>query len=358
MEFSPDISELEPYGLGAPEKQELHRRILTELTRHHYRACPEYQRILDMFGIDVTENMIHRHMPFLPVRLFKKLSLSSVDEHHVSKVLRSSGTGAHGQSQIFLDSATARRQTKVLVKIVQSFIGGRRLPLLVIDSPNLNKLRNDFNARSAAIRGFSIFGSDICFALNNDLELDYESVEKFLWQYQDEKILIFGFTYMVWTKFYKSLREKNIRLTLPHARIIHGGGWKKMETIAVDRNVFNQCLRDSCGIEFIHNYYGLVEQTGSIFLECEQGVLHSSVWSDITIRSAKLNACSIGESGLIQLNSLLPTSYPGHMVLTEDVGMLLGEDDCPCGRLGKYFRVIGRAENAELRGCSDVAYAA
>ena len=72
---------------------------------------------------------------------------------------------------------------------------------------------------------------EICFALNDELELDHESVEAFLRKYQDEKILIFGFTYMVWTKFYKSLREKNIRLTLQHARVIHGGGWKKMEKI-------------------------------------------------------------------------------------------------------------------------------
>jgi hypothetical protein len=38
-------------------------------------------------------------------------------------------------------------------------------------------------------------------------------------------------------------------------------------------------------------------------------------------------------------------------------GVLLGEDDCPCGRNGKYFKVIGRLKNAEIRGCSDT-YAA
>lgn len=51
--------------------------------------------------------------------------------------------------------------------------------------------------------------------------------------------------------------------------------------------------------------------------------------------------------------SLLPRSYPGHSLLTEDMGVLLGEDDCPCGRLGKYVRVTGRVPKAEVRGCSD-----
>ena len=45
------------------------------------------------------------------------------------------------------------------------------------------------------------------------------------------------------------------------------------------------------------------------------------------------------------------------MLLTEDEGVILGEDDCPCGRKGKYFHIHGRIKNAEIRGCSDT-YAA
>ena len=51
--------------------------------------------------------------------------------------------------------------------------------------------------------------------------------------------------------------------------------------------------------------------------------------------------------------SILPKSYPGHSILTEDEGVLLGIDDCSCGRKGKYFEVLGRIKNVEIRGCSD-----
>ena len=37
----------------------------------------------------------------------------------------------------------------------------------------------------------------------------------------------------------------------------------------------------------------------------------------------------------------------------EDEGIILGEDDCPCGRKGKYFKILGRLKDAEIRGCSD-----
>ena len=63
--------------------------------------------------------------------------------------------------------------------------------------------------------------------------------------------------------------------------------------------------------------------------------------------------CPVGQRGIIQVVSVLPRSYPGHALLTEDEGMVLGEDDCPCGRKGKYIQILGRMKSAELRGCSD-----
>ena len=58
--------------------------------------------------------------------------------------------------------------------------------------------------------------------------------------------------------------------------------------------------------------------------------------------------------GFIQILSLLPKSYPGHNLITEDLGRIKGEDDCKCGRKGKYFEVFGRVKFAEIRGCSNV----
>ena len=89
-------------------------------------------------------------------------------------------------------------------------------------------------------------------------------------------------------------------------------------------------------------------------MECEQGYLHASIFSEILIRRTEdFTVADAGEAGIIQVLSILPESYPGHSLLTEDEGMIIGEDDCKCGRLGKYFIVTGRMKSAELRGCSD-----
>jgi len=61
-----------------------------------------------------------------------------------------------------------------------------------------------------------------------------------------------------------------------------------------------------------------------------------------------------GKTGLLQVLSVLPRSYPGHSLLTEDLGVVHSIDPESCGRKGKAFTVLGRLPRAELRGCSDV----
>ena len=62
-----------------------------------------------------------------------------------------------------------------------------------------------------------------------------------------------------------------------------------------------------------------------------------------------------GEKGLVQLISILPTSYPGHNIITEDIGEIAKDDSaCTCIHYGKRFKIHGRIKNAEIRGCSDI----
>ena len=203
--------------------------------------------------------------------------------------------------------------------------------------------------------GFSTFGRNTVYALDENMQLDIEKIRQFLEKHDDETILMFGYTYMIWQYVIRALEDAGISLPLKRGILFHIGGWKKLKDQAVDTLTYNQRLNACLGghIE-IHNYYGMAEQLGSVFVECEHGHMHCSNYSDVLIRNpADLSSCGVGQRGLIQLVSLLPTSYPGHSLLTEDEGEIQGEDDCPCGRKGKYFKIYGRIKGAELRGCSD-----
>jgi len=342
-----------PYSLVKSEKEAFYIDALHDLTTHHYEHCLPYRKILDMLDFNPAVKHAVEEIPFIPVRLFKDYELLSVNKSEVIKTMTSSGTTGQRVSKIFLDRTTATYQTKVLTKITSNFIGPKRLPMLVIDTSAVIKDRNLFSARGAGILGFSMLGYDVTYALDENMQLDVNAVEAFCDKHKDENIFIYGFTYMIWEHFYKKLSALGKKIPLGKGIMLHGGGWKKMIEQAVDSDTFKRSLKKVCGIKKVFNYYGMVEQVGSIFIECETGHLHSSIFSDVIIRDKDFSVCDKHQTGLVQLISLLPASYPGHNILSEDLGEITGEDDCSCGRLGKYFKIHGRIKNAEIRGCSD-----
>ena len=146
-----------------------------------------------------------------------------------------------------------------------------------------------------------------------------------------------------------------MHLNLREATFFHGGGWKKIaETDQVTKEHFKEAINYRLGARKIHDYYGMAEQTGSILVECENGFMHTSMYSEVIIRDPQTHeVCDSNVIGLVETISLLPKSYPGHVLLTEDLGRRIGIDNCECGKLGSYFLIEGRIKRAEIRGCSD-----
>ncbi|MCM1082953.1 MAG: acyl-protein synthetase [Clostridium sp.] len=360
MKFE-EIFSTAPYSLTQEKKQELLTKRLMQITNLHRQNCAEYGNILDAIQFHIEDVKDYRDIPFIPVRLFKELDLKSVPNEEVIKTMTSSGTTGQDVSKIYLDRITASNQQKAMVKIVSDFTGASRMPMIIIDSPSVVSNRAMFSARGAGILGFSIFGSKKIYALDDNMKLDVEGLKAFLETHKGKKILLFGFTFMIWQHFYKELlrlKQEGIFFNLTDGILIHGGGWKKLQSEAVSENEFRDRIKNVCGLEAIYDYYGMVEQTGCIYMQCEFRHMHASIFSDvITRRPIDFKPCEIGEKGIMQVVSVLPESYPGHSLLTEDEGVIEGVDDCPCGRKGKYFKVIGRLKNAEIRGCSDT-YAA
>lgn len=352
-----DILQISPYSLDKTEKEKLLTDRLTYLTEIHRDNCQEYAKILDAIGYSRESIKSYYDLPYLPVRLFKELSLKSVSEEEVVKTMTSSGTTGQSVSKIYLDRATSSNQQKTMVKIVNEFTGSSRMPMIIIDCPSVIKDRTKFSARGAGILGFSIFGSKKIYALDDDMNLNVEALQEFIDTYKGEPIFLFGFTFMIWKHFYKELvrlKAEGVTFDLSNGVLIHGGGWKKLTSEAVSPKEFHDRIKDVCGLDRIHDYYGMVEQTGCIYMQCECGHLHASIFSDVIARRPKdFSVCDFGEPGILQVVSTLPESYPGHSLLTEDEGVILGEDDCPCGRKGKYFKINGRIAKAEIRGCSD-----
>ena len=343
------------YTLTSEEKNTIFIEVLKSDFEKHYNNSLETKNILDSLEYDKNKINDLKDFPFFPIRLYKELELKSVSEKKIIKTLTSSGTTGQKVSKIFLDSETAKLQTKALVSIVSTYIGTNRLPMIIIDSENVLKNKEMFSARGAGILGFSNFGRDHFYLLDQDMKMKTDALFDFISTHQHQPLLLFGFTYIVWLHFVQELKNNNLSLNITDSVLIHSGGWKKLKSIAVDNITFKTELKNYTSISKVYNFYGMVEQIGSIYMECEEGYFHASNFSEIIIRDSNtLEPLRHNKKGVIQTISLLPKSYPGNSILAEDEGIIYGKDTCKCGRKGTYFKVIGRIPAAELRGCSDI----
>ena len=343
----------DPYSMDKQNKDIFFKNYINKLTIHHYNNSKEYKKLINHLSYAIKKKNEINKIPFLPVRLFKELNLYSVKKDKIIKVLNSSGTSGNKTSKIYLDKINALNQVKVLQKIMNRMLGKERLPMLIIDRNIKNINRTNFNARVAAINGFSIFGRNHTFLLDENNNINYDELNKFLSRYGNSKFFIFGFTSFIFENLIEKLKMNKIKFDFKNAILLHGGGWKKLENKKISNKTFKKEISKKLNLKNVFNYYGLVEQTGSIFVECKCGYFIASNFSDVLIRDSNFNLLKNNQKGFLQLFSLLPTSYPGHNILTEDIGEIIQNAKCSCSMQGKRFLVHGRIEKAEIRGCSD-----
>lgn len=342
-----------PYSVGADEKAALLTSGLNALSEHHYRNCSPYKRIIDgLWGGNHQADCLHE-IPYLPVSLFKMEELRSVEQSSVRMTLTSSGTTGQSVSKILVDGETSSIQQRALAHSLAHMLGKNRLPMLIIDTDEVFKDPKMMSARGAGVLGIMRYGRQHVFALNKDLSPNFAAVEAFLAQHGSEPFFMFGFTFMIWCQFYEQFKDKGVNLR--NGTLIHSGGWKKLVDRSVDNTVFRKALDESLGIKKIFNFYGMVEQLGSLFVEGPSGLLYPPNYSDVIVRCPESwEPQPLGKPGLIQVLSLIPRSYPGHSLLTEDMGVIECVDPGENGWMGKGLRILGRVPKAELRGCSDV----
>ncbi len=342
-----------PYALPQADRDALLGEGLRVLTAHHHAHCPAYRRIIDGAWAGRTAFARVEDAPYLPVALFKSQTLRSVPEADVRVVLTSSGTTGQAVSRVFLDTQTSVAQQRALANSLMHVLGPKRLPMLVIDTDAVFKDPRLMSARGAGVLGIMRYGRGHVFALGPDLAPRLDAVRRFLDDLAGRPFFIFGFTFMVWASFHEAFREAG--LDLSNGILLHSGGWKKLADRAVDNDTFRASLRQAFGLTRIHNFYGMVEQIGTILLEGPRNLLYPPNFCDVIVRDpVDWTPAAPGRPGVIQVVSLLPHSYPGHSVLTEDLGVVDAVDTGEDGWFGKGIRILGRVPRAELRGCSDV----
>jgi hypothetical protein len=353
----------EPPYLAEPKPRQC--ALLDLLKKELAYACqqnPRFRNYVDHWPADFRSAKQISDLPYLPVGVFKSnppLALVGTDE--VKRTLSSSATTGQVPSRIVLDSATARRMSKGVITIARDFIGSSRRPYLVIDTPENLAAQTQLGARGAAIQALRSFATEIVCCLERgeqgDSTLDLKKLLACASKWKDAEVLVYGFTYVIWTELVQPMQREGTTIDLPNVRVLHSGGWKRLEQQAVTREVFIEGVSSlfGCSADRIVDYYGMVENVGVIYPDCPQGNKHVPNFADVIVRDPlTLAPVQAGERGLIQVCSVLATSFPGFLLLTEDMAEIIDYDNCPCGRRGTSFRFAGRAPKAEVRGCGNL----
>jgi Acyl-protein synthetase, LuxE len=352
-----------PYSLSPDEKHSALLALFRGELEFGGQRHPGYRSYIEHWPTDYRSAGRIADLPYIPVGVLKaNPPLSFIDASQVKKTLTSSATTSQMPSRVVLDAPTSRRMTKGVVTIVRDYIGSSRRPYLVVDSLEDTRRGDAMGARSAAIQGLNPFASSTTYCLNVDdkgeLALDLQKLRDFVSSLAlGGEVLIYGFTYILWNHFVRPLTAEGICLNLPNVRILHSGGWKRLQDQAVEKAVFNRELARvvGCPEESIVDFYGMVESVGVIFPDCPQGNKHSPTFGDVIVRDPlTLEPVAAGQHGIVQVCSILPTSFPGNLILTEDMAQVISYDGCACGRRGINFRFAGRIPKAEIRGCGNI----
>jgi hypothetical protein len=361
---------LNPFNYDKYDRYRLFKESLNEVAKHHFENCEEYRNFCKNNNFDPYELDIEiEKYPFLPVNIFKTLRLVSVKEEKVVKELQSSATTSGVPSRVYLDQETSRRQTMASSSVLGNFLYSQRHKFFILDSNPVTDFIPEMTARVAATRGFLMLAKEYEYFMTNEengkLKLNLDKFIKRSREYikirdsqvgSNPQLTIFGFTFIVYEFVVKPLLESNISLNLKGVKLAHIGGWKKLIDKKVTPQKFKEDIYKTLGIlpEDVIDFYGFTEQMGIVYGEDEFGKI-TPAYSEIIIRDINtLEPVEDGQEGFIQTISPIFTSYPGISVLTEDIGRICSRLEPRSGRQGTSFEILGRAKEAEIRGCGDL----
>ncbi|ORU00566.1 Acyl protein synthase/acyl-CoA reductase RfbN [Anaerovibrio sp. JC8] len=360
-----ELAKKAPFAFEEAEKQSegsFYNALLEELC-FHYDNNELYRKFCDnkRFAPHGFKGEL-ADIPPVQVSVFKELgaSLNSVPRGNIKLTLQSSATSGI-PSSIPVDAITAKRQARSMIKVVGDYIGNERKPFLVMDVDPMAGFREILGARYAAVSGYLNFASEVGYFLkvndNRQYYFDIKGIKEFINTLQGQSAVVFGFTYILYSEVIRPLTEQGISFQLPPgSKVIHIGGWKKLESEKISKSEFNSLAAKLFGVDEkdIIDIYGFTEQMGLNYPDCPCGCKHAPLYSEVIVRDViTKEVLSQGDEGLLEFVTPIPHSYPGNVVLTDDIGVLV-DGSCKYGRDGTRFKVIGRLKKAEIRGCGDI----
>jgi len=294
--------------------------------RYQYKNNIVYKGFVDLIKTNVNKVEHYTQIPFLPVSFFKSHQIISGNAT-IETIFYSSGTTKTGSSKHHVADLEIYRQS-----MLQSFnysygkISDYSIfALLPSYSNNKNSsllyMINQFIQQSGNVGGFYLDNTD-------DLLSDIEIAKK------NKKVVLIGVAYAL-----LDLADK-YQPNLQDVIVIETGGMKGRRK-ELTKKELHGVLKKSFNVNQIGSEYGMTELLSQAWSK-KNGLFECPPWLKILTRDCtdplQLITKKTGGINCIDLANIHSCSF----IATQDLGKIQGNQ----------FEVLGRFDNADLRGCN------
>jgi hypothetical protein len=300
--------------------------------KFQYEQNEVYHSFCNALGQQKVDIMHKRAFPFLPVSFFKT--------HRVvcnggvqDQCFESSGTQNSIQSRHYIKDPSIYEQSFskgfrlfygnpeewCFLGLLPSYLERQHSSLVYMVEQLMKQSKHSQNG----------------FYLHNFQELHHQIIKL---ESIGQQTMLFGVTYAL-VDF-----AEQYNLTCSHTVIMETGGMKGRRHEMV-RNEVHDLIKKKMGVEKVHSEYGMTELLSQAYSKGD-GLFQCPPWMKVLVRDedAPLEVHKTGRGALNIID--LANIYSCSFIATDDVGEVFEDGS---------FKVMGRLDNSDIRGCSLLA---
>lgn len=297
---------------------------------HQAKNCQVYKEYISHLRIKPEAVTQSSQIPFLPISFFKTHDvLSSTDTPEI--IFSSSGTTGMVQSKHLVTEVKVYEQSFNMA--FEQFYGKIENTCLLALLPSY--LERDGSSLIYMVDALLKQSKhpDSGYFLHNHDDL-YHRLQKL--QKANQKTILIGVTYAL-----LDFIEQH-KLHFPNLIVMETGGMKGKRKEMV-REELHQLLQEGFGVNTIHSEYGMTELLSQAY-SSGIGIFNCPAWMKIYLRDTNdpLSLAANNRTGginVIDLANINSCSF----IATQDLGRLFPDGS---------FEVLGRFDNADIRGCN------
>ena len=306
-------------------------QVALEIFKYQSKNNLIYKKYLKLLGINVERVRRTREIPFMPIDFFKDFKVMSGNWEPETTFL-SSGTGGQQRSKHHIRNLPFYKN--VSLRIFNQYYGDPKQYHIFALLPSYNNVLQNSSLIHMVKFLIDASGSDLSGFYFDDLENLKKNLQ--LAKSRKGRIILLGVSFAL-----LDFGEK-LPTNLDASIIIETGGMKG-QRIEITRKELHSRLKSSFNVKKIHSEYGMTELLSQAYSK-KNGIFSTPQWMRIVIRDIydPYNTVTLGKTGglnIIDLANIDSCSF----IETQDMGVL---------HINRYFEVIGRLDNSEIRGCN------